>query len=152
MTFANFQVLLIFLVFENSIDFLQYNRIKIFSYNQNFSETPFSLPVELQIDRKIIDYQIDRYKKCVYYLVEIGILRKCFGGDHFWPNFEEEFILYKTKIKGMFLDVMANYLYYFKFGAVFVLNLDNRREKTICLSKYIIEKMAIFPKFGFYFF
>lgn len=153
MKYVIFHVKLFFYsVFENSIDFLFYNRIKFFTYQNNKFGGPYSIQKELDLVEKIIAYEIDKINKCVYYLTATGIHRKHFGGNKFRPDYSSELIVKSSEIRDLFLDVLNNYMYYQKTNSIILINLDTGIKKTIYASKVKIKKFVVFPLMKFKFF
>lgn len=121
-------------------------------FNQKINSQPFNIPLELQIDEEIIDYQIDQYRKSIYYLTKRGIFRKFYGGEKFFFNYKSQLILLKTKIKGIFLDISNNYLYYYKNEIVNLINLHRGIQKSLYITKNIITNFLILPDIEFFIF
>lgn len=144
MKFASFQVFFLFLVMNISIDYIYLNTLKFIVYDQNVFQPSITFLKSVQIDKKIFDYDIDKYGKCIYYLVKNAIISKCYGGEIIRNNL----VVTNSKIIGISLDHINNYLYYYNHHTLFIMNLETRMIKTLYITKLIILKVVIFLKFG----
>lgn len=108
------------------------------------------LPEELQIDRNIIDYAIDRYKQCVYYLLDDGIYKKCHGNIDAFNYDRFQRIIRSTRIKGIAIDIIHDCLYYHTSEQVYIVNLRTNVKMSFFVSSKTILKMWLFSKEQFF--
>lgn len=108
----------------------------------------FDIPNNLQIDKQIRQYKFDRYKKCVYFLLENGIYRKCYSdSDSINKNILQQ-ILFSRNIKGFQLESAHDFMYIFNKHQIIVIKLSMGVRKTIYKTNRIIYSINIFPQFG----
>ncbi|KII71471.1 Low-density lipoprotein receptor-related protein [Thelohanellus kitauei] len=94
---------------------------------------------DLQLDERILDFKFDKFRKCIYYHVKNGIIRKCYGNKREIAK-PHIFIIRDITIMGIDLDYMNHYLFYFTKHEIMAVNL-----KTFV--KTIIHKTQNFIRY-----
>lgn len=115
-----------------------------------FNNYPIILPNYLQIKEKIFSYKFDRYHKCLYYLLKIGIFKKCYGDEDWVRNSRSDHLVHGLNIRGISIDVPHDYLYYHTSYKIKIMNLHTNIQKIFYETDKIITKIIVFGNEGFY--
>lgn len=136
---------------DKTIDLL-FKNLYFISIGDNMDAKPIKLPKEFQLDKNILDYAIDRYRQCIYYLLEDGIYKGCHGHKDGYTYDKVRRIVRSTRVKGVAFDHVNDYLFYYNSKRIYVLNPRTNVRVSFYLTAKTILKMHFIQKNRFFYY
>ncbi|KII65740.1 hypothetical protein RF11_04372 [Thelohanellus kitauei] len=103
---------------------------------------PTMFSEDWQLKERILDFKFDKFNKCVYYHVKIGIIRKCYGNKEQIAKPPLLFIEDIT-IMGIDFDYMNLYLFYFSKHEITAIHARSLVKTSIYKTEHFIRYLKL---------